>query len=150
MLEVGRVTRPHGLRGEVVVELVTNRLERVAAGAVLRSPEGDLTVERAVPHGDRWLVRFVGVADREAAERLRGAKLSAAAIDDPSVLWVHELVGAEVVDRDGAVLGTVSAVEANPASDLLVLEGGGLVPLTFVVETGPRRVVVDVPAGLLE
>ena len=50
----------------------------------------------------------------------------------------------------GRSLGHVTAVEANPASDLLVLEGGGLVPLRFVVDHGPDRVVVDVPDGLLE
>ena len=67
------------------------------------------------------------------------------------LLWVHELVGAEVVAADGRVLGTVAAVEANPASDLLVLEGGGLIPLRFV--TGHRarvRVTVDIPDGLLD
>ena len=63
---------------------------------------------------------------------------------------MHELVGAEVVDTAGVSRGTVVAVEANPASDLLVLEGGGLVPLRFVVSRRPGRVVVDVPAGLLD
>jgi 16S rRNA processing protein RimM len=47
-------------------------------------------------------------------------------------------------------LGTVAAVEANPASDLLVLDGGGLVPLTFLVTAEPGRLVVDPPAGLLD
>ncbi len=58
-------------------------------------------------------------------------------------------IGCEVVDRAGRHLGRVTAVEANPASDLLVLEGGGLVPLRFVVEHGAGRLVVDVPDGLL-
>jgi 16S rRNA processing protein RimM len=76
--------------------------------------------------------------------------LRAAPIVDPEALWVHELHGSEVVDVTGRHLGRVTAVEANPASDLLVLEGGGLVPLRFVQEHRPGRVVVDVPDGLLE
>jgi ribosomal 30S subunit maturation factor RimM len=55
-----------------------------------------------------------------------------------------------VVDASGQVLGAVSAVEANPASDLLVLESGGLIPLTFLVEHRDGRVVVDIPEGLLD
>jgi 16S rRNA processing protein RimM len=98
----------------------------------------------------RWLVDFAGVGDRSAAEALQGTVLTAEPLDDPAALWVHELVGAEVVTVDGSPLGVVAAVEANPASDLLVLEGGGLVPLTFLVRTEAGRVVVDPPAGLLD
>jgi 16S rRNA processing protein RimM len=144
------VARAHGLRGEVVVELVTDRLERVGVGAVLWSAGRRLVVEAARPHGRRFLVHLAGVADRSAAEALRGAALSAEPLDDPAALWVHDLVGSEVVTPDGARLGAVVAVEANPASDLLVLDGGGLVPLTFLVEATPGRVVVDPPAGLLD
>ena len=144
-LEVGRVVKPHGLNGEVIVELVTNRTERMTPGTVL----GGLEVVAARPHQHRWIVQFDGVASREAADELRGRVLTAEPLDDDSELWVHELVGSEVIDRSGTSHGLVTAVEANPASDLLVLEGGGLVPLTFVVEHGEGRVVIDPPAGLL-
>ncbi len=147
------MVKPHGVRGEVVVDLVSNRPERrLAAGSVLTWQGGELEVVGARPHQGRWLVTFAGVDDRNAAERLRGATLSAPAIDDEDdVLWVHELVGAEVVDTAGRNHGRVEAVEANPASDLLVLEGERLVPLVFVVERRPDgKVVVDPPAGLLE
>ena len=90
------------------------------------------------------------MVDHAGAEGLRGAVLSAEPLDDPDALWVHQLVGSEVVDTDGGAHGAVVAVEANPASDLLVLESGALVPLRFVVESGPGRVVVDPPAGLLD
>ena len=50
----------------------------------------------------------------------------------PDALWVHELVGATVRDAAGTALGTVASVEANPASDLMVLESGGLIPVRFV------------------
>jgi 16S rRNA processing protein RimM len=150
LLEVGRVARPHGIRGEVVGELVTDRVERVAPGTALWAGERRLAVAASRPHGGRFLVRFTGVDDRGGAEALRGAVLSAEPLDDPDALWVHDLVGAEVVTRDGTPVGTVTAVEANPASDLLVLDAGGLVPLTFLVEASAGRLVVDPPPGLLD
>lgn len=149
-LTVGRVVKPHGLRGEVIVELFTNRTERMAAGTVLSTPAGPLTVEESTPHLGRWIVFFAGVRSREDAEALRGVVLSAEPIDDPDELWVHELVGAEVVGIDDRAYGTVAAVEANPASDLLVLDGGGLVPLRFVVSHAAGRIVIDPPEGLLD
>lgn len=142
--------KPHGLRGEVIVELFTNRTERLAPGTVLESDRGPLQVVRSSAHHHRWIVAFAGVGDHAGADALRDVVLSAEAIDDPDALWVHELVGAEVVDAAGTVHGTVVAVEANPASDLLVLDGGALVPLRFVVSSDPGRVVVDPPAGLLD
>jgi len=150
LLEVGRVTKAHGLRGEVIVELVTDRVERVAAGAVLQRAGGTLTVERSSAHQGRWIVQFAGVASREAAEALRGTVLSAEPIDDPDVLWVHDLIGAEVVDAAGTRRGTVVSVIANPASDLLELDGGALVPVRFVTGRDAGVVTVDVPDGLFE
>ncbi|HET7488978.1 MAG TPA: ribosome maturation factor RimM [Acidimicrobiales bacterium] len=149
-MEVGRVVKPHGLRGEVVVELVTNRTERLAAGTVLDSDRGPLQVVRSSPFQHRWIVVFAGVAGVEAAEALRGTVLRAEPLDDDDALWVHQLVGAGVVDVAGTACGTVVAVQANPASDLLVLDGGALVPLRFVVSSEPGRVVVDLPPGLLD
>ncbi len=152
MLEVGRVVKPHGIRGEVIVDLVSNRPEvRLAPGSVLSSDRGDLEVLSASPHQGRWIVAFAGIPDRNAAEMYRGVVLSAEPLeDDGDTLWVHELVGAEVVDLAGRSYGAVEAVEANPASDLLVLSGERLVPLVFVVIKGPGRVVIDPPPGLLD
>jgi 16S rRNA processing protein RimM len=151
-LRVGFVARAHGLAGQVVVELTTNRTERVASGAVLHTLEGrELRVRSATPSGTgRWIVTFAGVGSRVDAEALRGQALVADPLDDPDVLWVHELIGAEVVDPAGTTLGTVEAVQANPASDLLVLDTGTLVPLRFVTGRSPGRVTIDPPAGLLE
>ncbi|MCZ7525199.1 MAG: ribosome maturation factor RimM [Acidimicrobiia bacterium] len=151
-LEIGRIGRPHGLRGEVAVTLTTNRPERLAPGSVLFAGERQLVVVGARPHQRRWLVQFEGVEDRSAAEALRGAVLGAEPLGDlePGELWVHELVGCTVTDRAGEPLGRVVAVEANPAHDLLVLDGGALVPMVFVVDHHPGVVVVDIPEGLLE
>jgi 16S rRNA processing protein RimM len=154
LLEVGRVVKPHGIRGDVVVELVTNRPERVAAGSVLHADDGELDIVASRPFSatgvGRWIVTFRGVSDRKSAEALRDVILSAPPLDDPEALWVHDLIGAAVVDASGEQLGTVTAVEANPASDLLVLSTGGLIPLRFVTRQEPGRVTVDLPAGLLD
>jgi 16S rRNA processing protein RimM len=150
VLEVGRVARAHGIRGSVVVDLVTDRHERLEPGSVLQVDEGELTVVAARPFGRRWLVDFEGIGDRNRAERLAGEVLRAAAIDDPDELWVHDLVGCEVVEVDGTPRGRVVELQANPAADLLVLAGGALVPLTFVVDVAAGRILVDAPAGLFD
>lgn len=155
LLEVGRVDRPHGVRGEVVVSLVTNRTERLAPGAELRTIGATLRVRCARPLGKRWLVAFEDYVDRDAAERLRSTVLFAEPLKDPAELWVHELIGADLQCTEGECHGRVVAVQANPASDLLVTDRGALVPLTFVVSVapgdgGPGRVVVDAPAGLFD
>jgi len=152
LLHVGRIVKPHGLRGDVIVSLGTNRPERVAVGSVLTTDGGrTLTVERSSSHQHRFIVSFEGVSGIEDAEALRGADLSAPPLDDPDALWVHELIGSRVEDPSGRVLGTVESVEANPASDLLVLDGGALIPLRFVVDSDPGlTVVVEVPDGLLD
>jgi 16S rRNA processing protein RimM len=97
-------------------------------------------------------VRFEGIDDRDAAERIRGALLTAEPLPEPPAgeVWVHDVIGAEVVDRAGAVLGRVTSVEANPAHDLLVIDTKVLVPMVFVVDQSPGRLVVDVPDGLLD
>ena len=76
--------------------------------------------------------------------------MQAQAIAGLKGLWVHELIGATVVDVAGGHLGKVVSIEANPASDLLVLDGGALVPLRFVTTAGPGMLTVDAPAGLFE
>ena len=155
-LIVGRIGRAHGLRGEVAVRFSSNRPERAEPGSVLYAGERELVVDLARPHQGRMLVHFRGIENRNAAEALQGLELSGApltgdeaALDDDE-LWVHEVVGAEVRDRSGAVVGHVVAIEANPAHDLLVLDGGALVPMVFVVEQREGAVVIDPPDGLLD
>ena len=107
-------------------------------------------VLRSSPHQGRWIVAFDGVEDRGAAEALRGTPLMAEPLHDGDALWVHELIGSEVVDLGGTSRGRVIAVVANPASDLLELEGGGLMPLRFVTSHTPGRIVIDPPVGLFD
>jgi 16S rRNA processing protein RimM len=145
------VAKAHGLNGEVNVALVTDRTERLDPGSVLQTDRGPLVVASSRRHGDRWLVRFRGHDDRDAADRLRGLVLCAEPLDDPDELWVHELVGCRVVSADGVDRGTVDSVQDNPAADLLVLDSGALVPVVFIVDGPADGVVhVDVPDGLFE
>lgn len=152
LLEVGHVARAHGLQGEVVVELITNRTERLEPGSVLQTDAGPLEVATARAQAPgRWVVSFAGVRDRPAAEALRARVLRAAPLaTEDGTLWVHQLVGAEVVELDGTPRGRVTDVQANPASDLLVLDNGALVPLRFVAQQRPGWVQIDPPAGLFE
>ncbi len=150
-LEVGRIVKSHGLRGQVIVDLWSDRTERLDVGSVLDTTRGPLTVVSAHRHQERWLVTFAGVSTREGADALRGVVLSAEPLEDDDAIWIHELFDAEVFDQQGIRLGQVTDVEANPASDLLVLDNGHLIPLTFVVEITPNeRIDVEIPEGLLE
>jgi len=151
LLEVGRITKAHGLRGEVVVQLHSDLDARVAPGATFSTAAGELVVVSSRVHQDRRLVHFAGVTDRNGAEALRGTALMGEPIEVEGVIFVHELIGAEVRLADGTVVATVEAVEDNPASDLLVLSSGHLVPLAFMVAHTPGEVVViDPPEGLLD
>ena len=142
--------KPHGIRGEVAVLLSTDLEHRLEAGAVLQTDLGELRVDRSAPHKEGWVVAFAGVADRDSAEALRGLVLRAEPVDDPEALWVHDLIGSEVVDQRGITVGLVREIEANPASDLLVLDTGGLIPTVFVTASEPGRVTVEIPEGLLD
>ncbi|MGH9020166.1 MAG: ribosome maturation factor RimM [Acidimicrobiales bacterium] len=150
-LEVGRVVKAHGLKGQLLVDLWSDRAERLDPGARLETARGLLTVASAQRHRDGYLVSFDGVTTRDEADRWRGVVLSAEGLDVDGALWIDELFGAEVVDARGVTRGVVTGVEANPASDLLVLDSGALVPLTFVTDVVAHvRVTVDVPEGLFE
>jgi len=159
LLEVGRIEKAHGLRGDVIVKLSTNVVERVAPGSLLiageRSPR-PLEVVRSQPHQHRFIVTFAGVNSKEEADALHGVTLYAEPFedDDPDTLWVHELIGqsvVEIVDGVERSHGRVKAVIDNPASDILELDNGGLVPLRFVVDhSTPGRLVIEPPPGLLD
>ena len=151
MLEIGRIAKPHGVRGDLIVKLLTDRAERVAPGSVLHADgHGPLTVVASRPHQTGWIVTFEGVLDRSGAEALQGAVLRADPIDDPSELWAHDVIGLAVVDAAGVRRGAVESVQANPASDLLVLDTGALVPVLFVVDRRDDSLVVDAPDGLFD
>jgi len=153
LLEVGRIVKAHGIRGEVAVRLTADIPERVTPGSVFQTTRGPLTVERSKPFQQGYIIAFAGIIDRNEAELLRGLTLKAEPLDldDDDVIWIDDLFNALVVSTDGIERGRVTEVEENPASDLLVLDSGVLIPLTFVVEVEPNvRIVVDAPEGLFE
>ncbi|MFG1736854.1 ribosome maturation factor RimM [Micromonospora chalcea] len=177
LLVVGRIGKPHGIRGEVTVEVRTDEPEaRFAPGSVLTTEPGvvpsepgawrvppTLTVESARWHQGRLLVVFEGVLGRDVAEALRNTLLGVDSADvsppeDPEEFHDHQLVGLTVVTRDGEHVGEVARIDHAPASDMLVLrrpEGRtALVPFVKAivpeVDLAGGRVVVDLPGGLLD
>lgn len=167
MVLVGRIGRTHGIRGEVTVEPRTDDpATRFGAGAQLHTdPEaaGPLTVAGMRWHGGRLLVRFTGVPDRTAAERLRGVRLLANVDprerpDDPEEFYDHQLVGLRAVTVDGAPVGEIAEVVHLPGQELLAVRGADdreiLVPfvaqIVLEVDLAGRRVVIDPPGGLLD
>lgn len=125
LVVVGRVVRPHGIRGEVAVEVLSDRPERFEPGSILRGEGRSLVVETSRPHKGRLLVRFESVADRTAAERLRGLTLEAEPLEpaETDTYFAHELMGMRVRDEDGADLGAVAAmIELPPVASYDLLE----------------------------
>lgn len=157
---VGRIGKPHGIRGEVTLDVRTDEPDRrFAPGTTLRAeaPAGadrrpaSLTVARARWHQSTLLVTFEELADRNAAEAARGTVLHATIgpdemPEDPDEYYDHQLVGLDVVDLDGTPLGRVKALVHGSAQDLLTVRTpdgrDALVP--FVSALVPE---VDLDAG---
>jgi 16S rRNA processing protein RimM len=151
---VGRVGRPHGLRGDVTIAVSTDDPDaRFAPGAVLDSDGGPLTVAARRRSGGLLVLRFEGVEDRDAAEALRGTTLSVSAatlppVDDPDEFYDHQLVGLAVRHVDGRPLGEVVDVWHPPASPVLLVRrpDGSDEAVPFVRALVPT---VDVAGGFL-
>jgi len=168
-LVVGRITRPHGVRGELAVEVRTDDPDlRVAAGVVLATEPaaaGPLTVTGTRWHSGRLLVRFAGVEDRNSAEDLRGTLLVVDSGDledptDPDEFRDHQLIGLRVVGPGDEQVGTVDDV-LHSGQDLLVVAGSGarvgaeiLIPFVSAivsdVDVAAGQLRVDPPPGLLD
>ena len=167
---VGRIGRPHGVRGEVTIELRTDDPElRFAPGtALLTDPadRGPLTVAGRRWHREVLLLAFDGpngpVESREDAELLRDTLMlvpvaALPRLEDPDDYYDHQLVGLTARLADGTELGEVTAVN-HEGSDLLVVRrpeaGELLVPfvkaIVPTVDLAAGHVVVDPPEGLLE
>jgi 16S rRNA processing protein RimM len=176
-LLVARIGKPHGLRGEVTVQLHTDEPgRRFVEGAAFDTEAAPgtgvprrLTIASTRVHRGIWLLGFAEVPDRTGAESLRGTRLfvdpdgladrvADSEESDEEGWYEDDLVGLAVVLTDGSVVGEVTALETRPAQDLLVvrLAAGGEALVPFVEEVVPEvdpeagRVVIDPPAGLLE
>lgn len=159
---VARIGRANGLKGEVTVQLHTDRpQERFTPGARFRTdpPIGEITVRSARMQGTTWVLGFEQVHDRTAAEGLRDTRLMAAPDEDDDDGWYEDdLIDLQVYGVDGALVGVVVALLQRPAQDLLevALEGGGTAYVPFVEQIVPvvdieaGRIEIDPPAGLLD
>ncbi|MEU7003092.1 ribosome maturation factor RimM [Nonomuraea sp. NPDC046570] len=165
-LVVGRIGRPHGVRGEVTVEVRTDDPElRFEAGAVLvtdPASAGPLTIESRRWHQGVLLIGFAGVTSRDEAEELRNTMLvidssEVQPLDDPDEFYDHQLIGLSVVTVDGTAVGEVTDV-LHHGQDLLVVRRPAAAeayipfvkPLVPEVDLQAGRLVVDPPPGLLE
>jgi 16S rRNA processing protein RimM len=168
---VGRIGKPHGIRGEVTLDVRTDEPERrFAPGTTLRAeaPAGadrrpsSLTVTRARWHQSTLLVTFEELGDRNAAEAARGTVLHATLAhdetpEDPEEFYDHQLIGLDVVDLDGSPLGTVKALVHGSAQDLLTVRTpdgrDALVPFVSAlvpeVDLAAGRIVVADRPGLV-
>jgi 16S rRNA processing protein RimM len=167
-LVVGRVGRPHGIRGAVTIDVHTDDPDiRFAVGATLPTDPaaaGPLTVEAVRWHSGRLLVEFAGITDRTQAEALRGTWLTMDSAQvtspaSPDEFYDHELVGLAVVTTAGEPVGVVTDVRHH-GQDLLVIQpaqphrDGLLVPFVAAivpeVDVAAGRLVIDPPPGLLD
>ena len=168
---IARIGKPHGLLGEVTVQLHTDEPERrLAVGTAVDTEAGAgtgvprvLTVRSTRVHNGVWLVAFDEVPDRTGAESLRGTRLvvdraDVPPPDDEDVFSEDQLRGLAVVDPAGTPLGSVGGLELGAAQDRLVilLPDGREAQVPFVAALVPEvdleggRVVVDAPPGLLD
>ena len=166
LVTIGRIIKPHGIRGEVAVEVLSDVPGRFDAGVAVQVAGRTVRIATSRPHQGRMLVRFEEVTDRTAAELLRGRDIEAPPVDvsESETYYVHELVGMAVVDGGSTRLGVVTALIELPSAagyDLLeVTRDDGATWLLPAVddlvevdedEDGTRRLrVVDAPPGLLD
>ena len=154
LLEVGRIGKPHGVRGDLFISLTSDVESRRAVGATFTIVESaghrTLTIATVRPQQDRFVVHFEGIDDRNDAEKLTNKFLYAEPVESEDGLWVHQLIGSNVVDTAGEAWGTCTGVLQNPAHDILEIEGGLLVPAPFIVSTDGETTVINPPAGLRE
>lgn len=166
MITVGRIVRPHGRRGEVVVESETDfGDERFKVGQTLYwqplSAVEPVRVTASRPYDARWVVALEGVGTIDEAEAVRGRELripaSALKPLEPGTYYTHDLVGCRVETTDGAAVGEVGGVQFGSGAPLLVVAGEEaevLVPMAEhicrTIDVAGRRIVIDPPDGLLD
>ncbi len=168
MVIVGRIARPHGIRGEVVIDPSTDfPEERFAEGATVFAERGGaaappeaMTVTAFRMHAGRPIVRFEASGTMDDAEALRGLELRVPESELgelPENVWYHhQLLGSRVRTKDGRDVGTVTAISGPTERSILVIdgpEGQSLVPLVAAfctVDVAGKTVEIDPPEGLLE
>jgi 16S rRNA processing protein RimM len=175
LIIVGTVRRPHGLRGEVVVEVLTDVPDRFAIGAELTAlpPPGrpgpgavrQLVIRTVRPYRGTVLLSFAGIEDRDEAQALRGSDLAVGPDRSPPLppdTWYHfQLLGCRLIDRRCGDLGEVVALVEDGGGILMMVEapceeGRRRLPVPLVksflvrVDLPARRIEVELPEGLVE
>ena len=150
LLEVGRVGKPHGVRGDLHVYFTTDRAERSKVGAQLWIAGEWRTIASAKVQVDHHICHFEGFDVREESARLTNATVYAEPIEDPDAVWVHDLIGAQVIEANGTVRGKCVAVLDNPAGPMLELDTGALVPSVFITSMVNGTATVETPDGLFD
>lgn len=155
---VGVIAKPLGLKGEVFVRPEPDVAHEFTAGDQFEADGRTLTIAQARLHSGRQVVRFEGVDTRDDVEALRGTVLSVSresvALDDDA-FWNDELLGRDVVDHNGDLIGVLEATQDGAAHDYLVVarpDGGEiLVPaVAQLVDVRPDRIVIQAIPGLID
>jgi 16S rRNA processing protein RimM len=154
---VGRILAPHGVRGEVKVEVLTDFPERFDAGATLWIEGAPVRVEGSRPQGKAFLLKLQGIDGRSEAEALRGRELMAPRLDElgEDTYYRDDLIGFNVVTAQGEGLGELADIFSTGSNDVYVVRGAMgelLLPATddvvLEVDLPSRRIVVEVIEGL--
>jgi len=163
LVTVARITKTHGLRGEVVLDLLSDvegRIENTDRFFLIGSNKqvSEVEVETRRYFKDRHVLKFVGIESRTEADNLRGSEL---AIPEEEIgelptdhFYIHELVGLTVKLKDGKIAGEVKRVVQTAGVDLLELNNGSLIPFAshvcLEVDLEKKEIIIEPPEGLLE
>jgi 16S rRNA processing protein RimM len=164
-LLVGKTTKPHGLRGEVKIYCFSGQPENFLDYKELTLVDlnnrliGPIAVTKSRVQGKAAVVKFATIADRTAAEQIEGFEVLLLKEQLPETkageYYWHQYEGKQLVDTDGALIGTIRELFDSGAQDIFVVDtenGEALIPVIndFIVEETDKKIVVDLPPGLLE
>jgi 16S rRNA processing protein RimM len=162
-LVVGKLVKPHGVRGEIVMEVYTDFPERIQPGIVFYTGQGyapQKLINRR-PHTRGLLVKFEGYQDRDAVSELRNQIVYVRTADRPELeegeYYHHQLLGMQVLDDEGHLLGQVERILETGANDVYVLHdpaGRELLipaidPVILEIDLEAKILRVQLPPGLL-
>ncbi|NBV95729.1 MAG: ribosome maturation factor RimM [Actinobacteria bacterium] len=160
LLEIGRIGKAHGIKGEATVEAWTDDPEnRFAIGTKIKLSNGtDLEVSSIKFHSGTWLIGFVGINDRNEIEKLRNQTIFAEIdITDNAQDEYHlqQLLDCQAKSLNGTFLGKVIGLTKNPGQDLLQVNSGKqtvLVPMVKAIikeiNLSEKTIKLDPPLGL--
>jgi 16S rRNA processing protein RimM len=160
----GVITGAHGIKGEVKLRSFTADPQAIAAYGPLFAVTGErFEIQRLKPQKDGFIATLKGVGDRNKAEALRGVELFVPRRQLPEPrseeVYVHDLIGVRVVEKNGATFGTVVAMPNFGAGDLIEIRRDGieetvLVPFAQdyvpVIDLAKREIVIDLPESYLD